>query len=202
MQRLGWAPKDFFTDGAAGSPSLQLFHIKVLSLIRPRNILELGSGQTSKLISAYVADSPGSHAISIEQSQEWHDILRPSISHEYKVVPVAKRHVEGVDVLSYQLDLHDQKFDYVLVDGPDNNLEGWRYTPFSRAGIVDQLPGALAPEFVVVFGDAERPGERQTVELFSKRLTQGGIAHRRFTLIGVKHQAVFVSPNLAFLQSV
>lgn len=187
MKRLGWVPPDFFTDGAAGSPSLQLFHIKVLTLVKPKSILELGSGQTTKLISAYVEATPGVSAISIEQSQEWHDLLRPAVLHDYRVVPVKRRQVEGVDVLSYEVDIHDQKFNYVLVDGPDNNVEGWRFTPFSRAGIVDQLPQLLAPSFIVVFDDAERPGERQTVDLFSKRLAGAGIAHRRFELIGIKH---------------
>ncbi|MGE3864480.1 MAG: hypothetical protein AB7F71_21930 [Burkholderiaceae bacterium] len=203
LRRLDWAPPDFYTDGAAGSPSLQLFHVKVLTLVKPQSILELGSGQTTKLISAYVGATSGAYALSIEQSPEWHGMLRSAIGHNYEVAPLVTRKIEGVDVLSYDVQLKGpRKFDYVLVDGPDNNVEGWRYTPFSRAGIVDELPDVLADSFIVVFDDAERAGERQTIELFARKLAAKGTPFRRFTLIGIKHQAVFVSPSLAFLQSV
>src|SRR5687768_9798650 len=46
LARDGFSATDFFVDGAAGSPTLQLLLTKILSLCKPNTVLELGSGQT------------------------------------------------------------------------------------------------------------------------------------------------------------
>src|SRR5687768_6804653 len=50
LARAQFTATDFFVDGAAASPTLQLVLVKVLNLCRPTTVLELGSGQTTKLL--------------------------------------------------------------------------------------------------------------------------------------------------------
>jgi hypothetical protein len=56
LRRAGYDPVNFFTDGGAANPSLQLLHLKILRFCRPQRILELGSGQTTKLLSCYARE--------------------------------------------------------------------------------------------------------------------------------------------------
>ena len=84
LQRAGYKLNDFFVDEAAGNPSLQLFHLKVLRLCRPKAILELGSGQTTKTLSAYAQENPSAYVLTLEQDKSWVQRLQPQILHEYR----------------------------------------------------------------------------------------------------------------------
>jgi len=53
LKRVGFSAPDFFVDCGAGSPTLQLTLVKVLSLCQPSSILELGAGQTTKIPAHY-----------------------------------------------------------------------------------------------------------------------------------------------------
>src|SRR5262249_46048681 len=71
LRRLGLESPDFFTDGAAGTPSLDLLLVKVLRLIRPARILEFGSGQTTKLFALYHHATPSSYVLTLEEDPSW-----------------------------------------------------------------------------------------------------------------------------------
>ena len=50
LKRVGFSAPDFFVDCGAGSPTLQLTLVKVLSLCQPSSILELGAGSGMELV--------------------------------------------------------------------------------------------------------------------------------------------------------
>lgn len=210
LREADWHIEDLFTDGAAANPSLQLFHFKVLRLLKPRRVLELGSGQTTKLLSAYASANPDARVLTLEQDAAWSARIKPTVAHDFRHVAVETTRLSvpaaGLDTatLWYKevAELREQKFDYVLVDGPYAGTAGGGPVPYARAGILRYMPRLLAESFVVVFDDAERAGESMTVDAFGAVLRASAIPHQRFALHGVKTQVVFCSPTLAFLRSI
>jgi hypothetical protein len=65
LSRSGYLVNDFFTEGAAGNPSLQLLLLKCLRFCKPQRILELGSGQTTKLLACYHRANPDTKIITL-----------------------------------------------------------------------------------------------------------------------------------------
>lgn len=153
MARAGYQPADFFTEAAAASPTLALLHFKTLLFIQPTKVLELGSGQSTKLLSAYKSQHPGAHIFTLEQDLSWLKRLAPEIQHDYGHSPLTDRQVSLAHP-SRQIstrwyvetpDLRDSRFDYILVDGPDDGQPGTVTVPYARAGILDFLPGCGPP---------------------------------------------------------
>ena len=94
LDRAEFVVRDFYYEGAAGNPSLQLYSLKILSMCRPACVLELGSGQTTKVLSAYARSNEGSLVVTLEQNEQWAKILAPSVKHErhvYLHVPLVRR---------------------------------------------------------------------------------------------------------------
>src|SRR5206468_9675349 len=93
LRRLRLDPPDFFTDGAAGTASLDLLLLKVLRLVRPARICEFGSGQTTKLFALYHHATPGSYVLTLEEDPSWMRIVEPQITiegrrHDYRHSPL------------------------------------------------------------------------------------------------------------------
>ncbi len=210
MQRAGYQPQDFFIDGAAATPSLQLLHFKILRLCQPQRVLELGSGQTTKLLSCYAKENSTAFLLTLEQDETWVNILKPQLVHDYRHAPLQPTQFTcngsqlALDTKWYaeQPELLAGGFDYMLIDGPDNNTPGTSFYPYSRSGILKYLPTLLAPSFVLVFDDAERYGEIMTIQACEAILKAAGTQYRCFSVHGIKTQVVFCSPDRSFLRSV
>lgn len=210
LHRAGYDPPDFFTDGAAANPSLQLLHLKILRFCRPQRVLELGSGQTTKLLSCYARENPSAYVLTLEQDESWARRLQESVVHDYRHVPLQSREFtcNGSNLFlktrwfEEQAELRDKQFDYVLVDGPDPGTPGTSLNEYSRSGILQYMPTILASSFVVVFDDAERYGENMTMRALEKILDACRVPYIRFNVYGIKTQVVFCSPDLSYLQSV
>jgi hypothetical protein len=199
---------EFFMEGAAATPSLHLLNLKVLLMCRPERVLELGSGQTTKVLSWYAEQNKGTQVITLEQDPIWADVLSSHIHHNIVVAPLVPTDFtcgksRKIDCGWYDVGdiFNDLTFDYVLVDGPDREASS-RNTPFSRVGILQFLPDHLASKFVVVFDDAERSGEQRTIDLFCELLREKRTPYGRAHVHGVKRQEVVFSPDYSFLRSV
>jgi hypothetical protein len=209
LRRAGYEPQDLFTEEAAGNPSLQLLNLKILRFCRPQRTLELGSGQTTKLLSCYQRQNPGTYVLTLEQDERWVQRLRAQVVHDYRYARLERKAFTcagtGLHLATEWYrdlpELHDQRFDYVLVDGPDHHVVGTAHVDHSRCGILQYMPALLALSFVVVFDDAERCGEKMTIDALDAILRAGGIEFERFARYGVKTQIVFCSKDHAFLRS-
>lgn len=215
LQRLNYNVRDFFLDGAAGSPSLQLFLLKFLLACKPRRILEIGSGQTSKLFSCYLKENPQAEVVTLEQNEQWGNLLRPSLAaggtrHTYFVSPLEERLVQipvsphTIQTRWYQGvgEVISGQFELILVDGPAHGGRGFDHHPYSRAGILSYVPHVLAEPWAVVFDDADRLGDIMTIKAFQNVLEHYHRPHSHFELNGEKRQVVYCSPSLRFLQSI
>jgi hypothetical protein len=212
LRRQRLEPPNFFTDGAAATPSLELLLLKVLRFVRPMSILELGSGQSTKLLALYYHETPTSYVLSLEEDASWVKLLEPQITidgrrHDYRHSPLHETTVmrpgSGGAIqtrwYSDEAAIEGVKFDLVLVDGPATSGDP---DAFSRVGIVRHLPAALDTSFVLIFDDAERYGERTTIALVEEALRLGQRTFVRFDLHGIKTQTVICSRDRAFLQCV
>ena len=210
LRRAGYQIDELFTDGAAANPSLQLHILKILLFCRPTRILELGSGQSTKLLSAYAREHADVTALTLEQDRGWIERLKGAIAHDYRHAPLEDKAFtcrgSGLRLTTrwYQEipELQTRKFDFILVDGPDPGTSGTAHTNYARSGILQYLPDALAETFVVIFDDAERYGELMTVAALEAILQACKRRYIRFTIHGMKDQVVLCSPDLAFLRSI
>ena len=210
LRRAGYSISDLFTDEGAANPSLQLLNLKVLRMCQPRSILELGSGQTTKLLSCYARDNPSAYVLTLEQDPAWVNRLKDQVSHDYRHIPLERKDFACAGSgrrlsTSWYRDvpgLLDRQFDYILVDGPDPGTVGTAHTDYARSGLLQHMPTILGDSFIVVFDDAERYGEVMTINALKRILSSCGVRFVTFGINGIKRQVVLCSPDRAFLRSV
>jgi hypothetical protein len=209
LLRSGFSSTDFFVDEAAASPSLQLLLAKVLSLCQPTSILELGSGQSTKILSHYARQHPEVHILTIEEDARFHallsETLQPPTNHAYRTSPLVPLEVSiGAEQVStkwyrdHQL-IAGQRFDLILIDGPTHGGIGTEFVRYSRSGVLTVLPDILAERFAIIVDDTDNYGHFQTARAIREHLRD-----RRVTVFerhGVKSQSVLCSPDWAFLRS-
>lgn len=125
-------------------------------------VLELGAGQTTRFLSALQLQKPELEVTTLESDKEWHERVSKMVSHRVVHRRLIRRKIEGVEVDAYvDIDpLNDQKFDLVLIDGPHGSRRNSRWTS------LEILSDHLADEFLVIFDDAERIGEQDTIRRF------------------------------------
>lgn len=137
---------------------------RILNEYKPKNILELGLGESSKFISTYLdymlKDS--THTI-IEQSVEWQDYFcsrfKLSTNSQIKICELVKKNIKGFEVNSYSdLDsIVDRKYDLYIVDGPFGSAN---YSRYDIVALVQNLN--RDDEFIIVMDDYDRKGETET----------------------------------------
>jgi hypothetical protein len=134
--------------GGAANYSLLYLVFRSLSELPVSSVLDIGAGQTSMLLSA-MADAFPHKALTLESNDQWVKIVGPKIRHELLVSEL------GVD--GEYREQPAEKYDMVIVDGPAGTMRN------SRKSSLATLQKCLAEEFLVIFDDAERRGEQDTI---------------------------------------
>lgn len=195
--------------GAIGYPLMYVLY-RILDEVKPKSILELGMGQSTKLISSYVAYiKECSHNV-VEHDESWIDFFTNhfSLPDSTKVI---KCDLEDATVeledggdrkstnitryVGFKEALKDYSFDLIMIDGP----YGYRSPDYSRADILSILPDCLNSEFVILMDDCQRNGEWHTCELICLMLQDASIPFYVNTYSGEKDTVIIVSQNLRFL---
>jgi hypothetical protein len=199
----GYVPRGLFLEDAApASPSLALAVWKFMEMTSPRSILELGSGQTTKLVATYLRSHPEARATTIEESADFHRFFGPSLAEisprlSYLHAPLGNVSAGNDQVRWYQLPAEAMaaQYDFILIDGPVS------YGGFCRDGIVPFLPKLLGESFIIVVDDTNRPNELRMCDSIAKQLDgQTNGKFFRFEIHGAKSQTVFCSSNFGFLR--
>lgn len=148
----------------AGNYSFFYVLNRILSDYKPEKILDLGLGESSKFISAYIENYlfKSSHII-VEQDKNWIDSFqeRCKLSTNSKIIhcPLYIKEVNGFDVNLYQ-DFDEkiiEKFDLYIVDGPFGSLRYSRYNIVSKV-----VEFNIEDEFIILIDDTHRQGEKDT----------------------------------------
>lgn len=165
------------------------------------NLLEFGLGQTSRMVHQYAAfyNVP---AITVEHDDEWIEFTRKDTHNAYlinvKVLPLEMVDYNGYKTRTYQgvkTAFENQKFDFILVDGPFGSEH------YSRSQIIQLAENNLAETFCIIIDDCNRIGEQETVAEVENALKSNGIKYAINKYYGLSDYVVICSENLKFLTS-
>lgn len=177
---------------------------RVLSSIKPNNILEFGLGQSSKMVHQY-ASFFNKQAITVEHDKEWVDFFLQSKEGEYPInilkLDLETIEYKGTESLTYKNCLESfkgQRFDLILVDGPFGNMPGLKY---SRPQIIDLVKANITDDFVIIVDDYDREGERNTVDEVFTSLKHQGIEYIYRVYSSNKDHILITCPKWRFLTS-
>jgi hypothetical protein len=201
LKAVGWDDFTFFPDGFAANASLLYLLFKILHKTKPKRILELGSGQSTKFTTRYVKEHEEAEITIIEDCEEWFEKTKPDIfpskRSRYICSPLEQTKIGRRKRLWYStmvLAEEDTTYDLILVDGPFGTRR------FSRVGITNYLPKIIDKNnFIIVFDDAARIGELDSIRTIKKIFRKQSIPYLEFHVYGSKKQTCLLSPNFSFL---
>lgn len=196
--------KTFSLFGWAANYSFIYLLFRTLDQVCPSNILEFGLGQTTKLTSQYIVNKNPSAQLNIcEHNQDWINIYKKELA-KSENIKINHLDLEFFEYDNKQNDKYkniiqvtkNQKFDLIIVDGP---VGGGKNLP--RSNIHDLIKNDnLANDFIIIFDDAERKGEQETIRVTKDLLTEKNIQFSTFSRNGIKNQFIITSPSREFLK--
>ena len=165
------------------------------------NLLEFGLGQTSRMVHQY-ANFYKVPAITVEHDNDWVAFTQKDIHNAYpinvKILPLEMIDYKGFSTRTYQgikTSFENQKFDFILVDGPFGSEH------HSRSQIIQLAENNLAETFCIIIDDCNRIGEQETVAEVEKILKKNGIKYAINKYYGLSDYVVICSEDLKFLTS-
>lgn len=165
------------------------------------NLLEFGLGQTSRMVHQY-AGFYNVPAITVEHDDEWIEFTRKDTHNAYpinvKILPLEMVDYNGYKTRTYQgvkAAFENQKFDFILVDGPFGSEH------YSRSQIIQLAENNLAETFCIIIDDCNRIGEQETVAEVENVLKSNSIKYAINKYYGLSDYVVICSENLKFLTS-
>ncbi len=147
-------------------------------------MLELGAGQTTRLLNAW-AISMGGTVVTFEHNLFWAEAIAAETKSERAKIlhlPLVNSDVKGGKIKWYteptekQLPVKD--FNFLIVDGPVGTDR------LSRFGVVEHIPGWLESEWVIVWDDLDRIADLKSFALLIDRLREKEIEHDHVLLDG------------------
>jgi hypothetical protein len=159
VARSGLVVPSLYPVGSAANAGLLYAVFRLAEDFPGLSWLELGAGQSTLLVDALAEAGRIGAALTLEHDAGWAARIGAQVGHEVRMAPLRRATVQGVDAETYDF-APERRYDMVLVDGPIGAARR------SRWGALKLLETALADEFVVLFDDAERPGERETIARF------------------------------------
>lgn len=154
----------------------------------PLRILELGSGLSTVLLDR-LGDRFGLELISLEHDGDWVERIRKQGAQGVVHCPLVERRLQGHGAQVYDSSMLDaaSRFNLLLVDGPRGSRRRSRWTA------LEFIDSWLEEDFVIVFDDAERPGEIDTISAALRLLDQRGIRYGAHLTRSVNSQFVIAT---------
>lgn len=172
---------------------------RVLNDFKPKKILELGLGQSSKIINNYASYYENITYEVVEHDSDWIKFF--SHEHELSQMNIYQRNLVktvGQDVV-YRYDdiesvIKGKKYNFISIDAPfggDSIL--------SRVDLLPYITDILDDEFVIMIDDYERIGEKNMSEKLMQALKDANINFFRGKYRGAKDILIIVSEKWKFL---
>ncbi len=187
LARLGEEDR-FFPTGGAANYSLLYLILRIGREFRPQAVLDVGAGQSTLLWAMLHRRGLVGDVVTLENDAEWGARIGAQVTHPIVVTPLRPMQVNGRTVMTYDWSaaLAGRRFDVVVCDGP-------RGTPrHSRSGILSVLDD-LPADFALIFDDAEREGEQDTVAAVHAHLQAEKVDYAVGVVRAAKTQAVFAA---------
>ena len=109
----------YYPTGSAANGSLLYCLVRIVRESPVQTILELGCGESTKLLSALRAFRPFD-ILSVESDPFWRNHIADLVDHEIALCPLEPRNIEGkrVDCYAWTEEILQRRFDFIVVDGP------------------------------------------------------------------------------------
>lgn len=174
---------------------------RVLNDIKPKNILELGLGQSTKIITEYVKHFKKVNHDVVEHDKNWIDFFKKTTDmskmEHIHLLECYKKKYKGVELNAYKgfkEEFKNKKYDLILIDGP---IGGGVY---SRMDILDIIPECLDESFIIIIDDCDREGEQVTIKLLEDKLKKNNIKFScGYQYKGKTNVYTMTSTNLDFI---
>jgi len=204
IQDCEWLKYKSFSAGGWAMDNAALYTLfRILNDIKPRNILEFGLGQSSKLIHQYVSYFNDYNAITVEHDEEWIKFFTNGLPGEIRL-NISKHELISINYNGFETQSYknlksitsNRQYDLIIVDGPFGSEH------YSRSQIIDLVPNGLTNTFCIFMDDSDRKGENETVQEICKILNENKIKYCIRKYDGEKnHHTIICSENLKFLTS-
>ncbi len=176
---------------------------RILMEARPKRILEFGIGESTRFINQFLLrELSNSVLTSIEHDEHWISVVtnRDNFSDRVKIrhLPLEEKSIFGNIVRSYVTDelFMAGGYDLIIVDGPNASE---RYSRFHIVEYAKYLH--IEDQFIIMFDDYNRRGERETAEILLSDLTDRGFAVNTKVYDGLKSLLVITSEKYRFVTS-
>ena len=193
--------KDYTLTKGAANYSFIFILFKVLDEVHPKNILEFGLGQTTKVTSQYANFYSETSLDVVDNNQQWIEIFSKKLNispnmkiHHKDLIKFNLNKIESDKYESLDDIVQNKKYDLIIIDGP----YGFERT-YPRTNILDLIPNNIANEFVIILDDVERKGEKNTANLIFEKLNSSDIQYKTSYQEGVKRQLVITSLNYEYI---
>lgn len=178
---------------------------RILNAVKPKKILELGLGQSTKLLSQYAKTNKEVKHIVVEHDQEWIDFYKKEneVAENTEILKLEReyRKYKNDDKVlafkNFKEILQGQKFDFISIDAP----LGANAKIYARVDVLEILPECLEEDFVMVIDDYNRKGEKNTVNEIERILKEHNISYCKGIYYGEKECMVISSKKLKFVCS-
>lgn len=201
-----WLKDQTFSAGrwAIGYQALYVMY-RVLNEARPKRILELGLGQSTRMIAQYAAAFEDVEHIVVEQDVQWIEFFKNdfSLSEHTEILQLdyeMSRYQDAEAVRTFknfEKALEAKQFDFIFIDAP----LGGDMKQFARIDVLKCMPDCLADSFVIMLDDCERVGEKRTIEAMENVLKENGIEFKRSFYSGIKTTGIWVTSDKKYLSS-
>lgn len=167
-----WLPKPLFPVGGAANHALLYLLARSLEEHRPERILELGIGQSSRVLSGYSHET-GANVVSLDESPFWVEKMRSHCNvatHQLlHTALITTPRGRWYDIQSVKSFLPTAGFELVLVDGPTGTRR------YSRAGVIDWFLDNCPQDWLVIWDDLQRLADLESFTLFVETARSKGI---------------------------
>lgn len=194
--------KSFIAGGWAMDNAALCTLFVILNNMKPKNILEFGLGQSSKMIHQYAEFYNDALALTIEHDAEWISFFCNGLKRNIKIS--IEQHdtilttYNGFKTLSYKdmQSLCFETYDFFVIDGP---FGGEHY---SRSQLIDIAKSISRKQFCILIDDTQRNGEKETIDEVRKYFSKKRMTYHIRDYVGEEKQhTIICSENLKFLTS-
>jgi hypothetical protein len=184
----------------AGNYSFFYILNRILSDYKPKRILELGLGESSKFISAYLDNylSESTHHI-VEHDSSWIEYFnnnyKLSKSSNILITPLIVKEINGFKS-NYYSDLNsviNGTYDLYIIDGPYGSN---RFSRYNIISLIENL--SIHDDFIIIMDDTHRVGENDTVNDLMICLKNKNIKFYKGEYNGCKSQTVITSSKYQY----
>ena len=176
---------------------------RILSDYKPKSILELGLGESTKFISTYLdSNLPESNHTVVEHDKNWKSIFLKRFKlfkgSEIQIFEKVKKTVKGHEYIGYDnIESKIQKtYNLYIVDGPFGSEN---YSRYDIVNLASKLTNE--DEFIIILDDYDRKGEKETSDDLIELLKEKKIEIFTKVYIGNKSVNVIATKQYKYATS-